>query len=306
MNTARKYDKETEHSIIVTDSGLGGFSVFSDIVTQIEKHSPWESVRLLYFNAWPAPHRGYNHYSSEKKRIRIFNHALLRMDLFKPDLILIACNTLSVIYPHTRFYSTSDTIVEGIVDHGINILHQHLAADPDSVAVILGTPTTVEAGSHEKGLIARGIQPERIFSTGCTNLAGWIERKPFSKKVTDMIHLFAEQTGKQLKGFPGNIYAGLCCTHFGYKEEIFNQAFNRFFSGKVTFLNPNTVMADTVFKSRTSRKFTDPSVDIGIVSKAEWSREQIESCFRMMPDMSRSARKALKSYSLDRELFQVD
>lgn len=299
-------DSAVDRSILVTDSGLGGLSVFNQIANQLEQYSPWESVRLVYFNAWPAPHRGYNHFDTPEKKVRVFSNALYSMLEFKPDQILIACNTLSVIYPDTEFSRLSDTPAEGIVDHGVNMLYEKLSADPGSVAVILGTPTTIEAKSHETGLIRMGIAPDRIINLGCTNLAGWIEREPFSGEVKAMIQTFVKQLAERLAGFTGDIYAGLCCTHFGYKEALFQQAFDEHINTRVTFLNPNNRMAENVFASIGEQIFSAPRIHRQIVSKAVWSKEQINAYVRLMPDMSDTTKDALTSYTLNEQLFSAD
>lgn len=306
MKPTDKTDTPAAHSIVITDSGLGGLSVFNDIANRLEQSSPWPSVQLVYFNAWPAPHRGYNHFDTKEKRARVFSNALSRMLDFDPHRILIACNTLSVIYPHTPFCESARTPVEGIVDHGVNLFYENLAADPGSVAVILGTPTTIEAKSHETGLIRLGIQPERIINIGCTNLAGWIEREPFSEAVTQMIKTFVKEAGHKLGNFNGPIYAGLCCTHFGYKEALFKQAFAEFVSDKVTLLNPNVRMAGRIFESAGQEGISPARIHRRIVSKAVWTDEQIEGVIELMPDMSDPTRAALKNYTLDPRLFSVD
>ena len=231
------------HSILVTDSGLGGLSVFNDIARRLEKESPWEQVRLTYVNAWPAPHRGYNHYPTPEKKAEVFNNAMEAMAAYEPDRILIACNTLSVVYTETRFARTTRIPVEGIVDHGVRMLHKRLDADPGSKAVIFGTPTTAEARSHEKGLVDLGTDKNRIITVACTNLAGYIEREPFSTKVADTIEGFVKETADRLNGSGGRVYAGLCCTHFGYRKALFSQAFQNHFKGCAALLNPSERMA---------------------------------------------------------------
>lgn len=293
-----------KRSILVTDSGLGGLSVFNELAKRVLQESPWPGVRLTYVNAWPAPHRGYNHFETDERRFRVFGNALESMRAFDPDLILIACNTLSVIYPHTRF--SAGIPVRGIVDDGVEMLYQRLKADPESVAVILGTPTTTRAKSHETGLMNLGIPKDRIINTGCTDLAGWIEREPFSEQVGRMIQRFARETGEKLKGFNGNVYAGLCCTHFGYRQALFQSAFDRFVPGRTTFLNPNIRMAEKA--TEPDGKQGTPLVDLSveIVSQAQWRDEQIRAYTELMTDMPEAVRNGLENYRLDPELFSTD
>lgn len=306
MNSANTHDTALTRSILITDSGLGGLSVFNDIANHLENGSPWEKVKLVYFNAWPAPHRGYNHFDTPEKRAVIFNNALNAMDEYHPDLILIACNTLSVIYPHTQFFKSSNTLVDGIVDHGVEMMVEKLKADPKGVAVIFGTPTTIDAKSHETKLIRLGIEKDRIVNIGCTNLAGWIEREPFSETVGQMINTFVEQAAKRLGSFTGNVYAALCCTHFGYRQALFEQAFTQFITGKVTILNPNIQMAQQMFKSGDQTRFFPTKIDMQIVSKAVWEEGLLDAYEKLLTHISPATRDALRHYKRDDNLFSVD
>ncbi len=293
-------------SILVTDSGLGGLSVFNHIANRLAQKSPWQKAKLIYFNAWPAPHRGYNHFATKEKRARVFSNALHAMAAFDPDVILIACNTLSVIYPHTEFCSVSGIRVEGIVDHGVQMVHEKLAADPGSMAVILGTPTTIEAASHKSALKRMGVAEDRIVDIGCTNLAGWIEREPFSETVDEMIRECVRQTAAKLGDFGGNVYAALCCTHFGYRQELFARAFARQVRAKVTLLNPNIRMAQQLLAPADDARAPANHVEMQIVSKAQWTDEQVAAYLRLLPGISAATRQALTNYRLDHQLFSVE
>ncbi len=306
MNPGNAVDSSSTQSILVTDSGLGGLSVFNDIANRLEKGSPWQKVKLIYFNSWPAPHRGYNHYDTKEKKEQVFNNALYAMDEYQPDRILIACNTLSVIYPNTRFSNSSGTLVEGIVDHGVKMIYEKLTGDPDSVAVIFGTPTTIDARSHENALANMGIERDRIINIGCTDLAGWIERQPFSDTVNQMIREYVKTADTELGNFNGRIYAALCCTHFAYRQTLFEQAFTEILGGKVTVLNPNIRMAHQVFECFEQIAFLPTRVDLQIVSKAIWEDEQIEAYLRLLADISPSTRNALENYERNDQLFSVD
>jgi glutamate racemase len=293
-------------SILVTDSGLGGLSVFNRIAAHLADQSAWPGVDLTYFNAWPAPMRGYNHFDTLERRVRVFDNALRAMDRFDPDQILIACNTLSVIYPHTPFARETNKQVREIVSHGVEMLFEHLARDPSSVAVVFGTPSTVEAASHEKGLRALGISKERILSIGCTNLAGYIEREPFSDIVGQTIDQFVGEAARQLEDTSGPVHAALCCTHFGYRETLFRRAFDHHMNRPVTLSDPNIRMADQVLESRGKPAFERPCIRVKIVSQAVWQKEQIQAYLKLMPDMTEAVREALLNYEHNDTLFSVE
>lgn len=69
---------------------------------------------------------------------------------YVPDLILIACNTLSVVYPHTEFSKNTKTKVLGIVEFGVEQVLEELKKNPDYDVIITGTNTTIESRDHEK------------------------------------------------------------------------------------------------------------------------------------------------------------
>ncbi len=296
----------SEASILVTDSGLGGLSVFNRIASQLADNSVWPGVDLTYFNAWPAPMRGYNHFETLERRVRVFDNALRAMDRFDPDQILIACNTLSVIYSHTPFARETNKKVREIVSHGVEMLFEHLARDPSSMAVVFGTPSTAQAASHEKGLRALGISKERILSIGCTNLAGYIEREPFSDIVGQTIDHFVGEAACQLEGTLGPVHAALCCTHFGYRQTLFRQAFDQHMNRPVTLSNPNIRMADEVFEPLGKQRIERPDIRVKIVSQAVWKKEQIEAFLKLMPDMTQAVREALLNYEHNDTLFSVE
>lgn len=300
-------EHKSKLSLLVTDSGLGGFSVFSDIAGQLEASSPWQNVDLTYFNAWPSPHKGYNHFPTPEKRAQIFNNAMEAMMAFSPEKILIACNTLSVIYPKTEFSKTTDIPVEGIVDHGVTMMTERLNSDQDSRAVIFGTPTTIKARSHETGLIDSGIDRNRIINIACTNLAGFIEREPFSNTVGELIDTFVKEASDRLADFSGPVYAALCCTHFGYRQSLFQEAFEKYYPGKVTLLNPNVRMAQEALSQAGSKENQEKTqLNLKVVSQAVWSDEQIEGCLKLLANCSGSVKTALRNYEQNTHLFSVD
>lgn len=306
MSAQNKDTRLEEITLVVTDSGLGGFSVFNDIAGRLLERSPWSTGHLIYINAWPAPHKGYNHFKTEERRARVFNNAMAAMAAFQPDRILIACNTLSVIYPQTQFAQNTPVPVEGIVDHGIQMLYEKLIADPDSKAIVLGTPATAAAKSHEKGLVRKGISKDRIVNVGCTDLAGFIEREPFSPKVEQAIHRFIRETAEQMKGFSGNIQAALCCTHFGYRQEIFASAFEQYFTAPVAILNPNIRMADQVFAGMDTDDNHPVDIRMKVISKAVWGDEQISAYQKLIPNMPEQVNEALQCWEHNDGLFLTD
>ncbi len=297
-------------TVLVTDSGLGGMSVFAQLANHLKKKSAWQDVSMVYFNAWPEQDRGYNHYVTMDQRAMVFNNALNAMENFQPDIILIACNTLSVIYPFTHYSQNPGSKVSGIVNHGVQLIHKNLMAHPDSQVIIFGTPTTVAEKSHQKQLIKMGVNPGRITNQGCINLAGKIERNPFSNSVPEMINANVKEAVSNMKEPKGKVYAALCCTHFGYCQDLFYKALSGHVEGGVVILNPNQRMADQVMEDPVVEDWdkTDtfsPDIDMRVVSRVFWEPERIDAYIRLLKDVSPETIKALAGYELNPDLFEV-
>lgn len=293
-----------EHQrILVTDSGLGGLSVFAGVARNLEQSSPWPRVSMIYFNAWPEEKRGYNHFPDMEMRARVFNNALNAMAAYGPDTLAIACNTLSVIYPFTSFSKTTGIPVRGIVQDGINLILAHMT-DPDSVLILFGTPTTISTRTHWKILTAGGMDPSRIVEQGCVNLAGKIERTPFSGEVDQMIRENVAQAVSRLDKKGGRVHAALCCTHFGYRKDCFREAFESLTDRDVVILDPNERMAGQI--AGTGRAGIRAAIDMTIVSRIPWEPERISAYHDLFATVSPATAQALERYQLKPDLFAVE
>ena len=150
-----------------------------------------------------------------------------------------------------------------------------------------------------------GIAPERIITQGCINLAGKIERDPFSSDVSQMIDINVKEAALQLSSFKGKVFAALCCTHFGYCTEQFSQALARDTKSEASILNPNTRMANMALEPNTSGQKPFPEIDMKIVSRVFWEESRIKAYEKLLGQVSPQTIEALKSYTWDKNLFQV-
>ena len=293
-----------EQTLLITDSGLGGLSVFTEIANQLKTGSPWKMVNLIYFNAWPESHRGYNHFPDMATRARVFHNAMNAMADYKPHRIFIACNTLSVIYPETPFSRETDIEVTGIVADGAEMIHEQMIQTPDSRVIIFGTPTTTSARSHEMRLKEMGIQGNRIYNQGCVDLAGKIERNPFSDIVPEMIDDNVRQAAEKMGNTGSRVFAALCCTHFGYCRNLFIEAMKKHITRDVVILNPNEAMARRALKQE--KAVTDhPQINFHIVSRIPWEDTRIKAYSRLLEKISPETVTALGQYELNPTLFSV-
>jgi glutamate racemase len=215
--------------IAVTDSGLGGLSVFAHLAKFISEKKNFPDCDLVFFNAIPYSGFGYNLLSSNQEKALVFNEVLTGIEEhFNPDLIIIACNTLSVIYPDTHFANTTITEVLDIVQFGVQDILTVLNSEPKSNALLLGTPTTIFSDIHKKLLIKEGIQSSRIYTVPCPKLESVIQLDPTSEKTKDSIKTcLSEVINKEFQSRE-KVYAGLFCTHYSYAKYLFKEIFDEF------------------------------------------------------------------------------
>jgi glutamate racemase len=290
-------------SLVIADSGMGGLSICADIVSGLEARRSDRAVSLTYFNAWPEQDRGYNLLPGMAERIRVFDRALTAMLRFHPDRILIACNTLSAIYPHTPFSKQAPVPVVGIIDFGVDLIHAYLSARAESRVIILGTPATIEADTHRARLVERGIDAERIVCQPCDRLAGEIEKDPEGATVRAMVESCIRQAAVRVPDRRGPVAAALCCTHYGYSQRVFEAALRSVFEGPITILNPNKAMSDAMLADFAPPGQKDARIDLKVVSRIVWSGEKIEAIARLLEATSPLTASALRQYRHDPDLF---
>lgn len=278
--------------VIVCDSGLGGLN----IAAHFFEHNTFqkESCELIYFNAYPEPDRGFNKLSSERAQEELFRNVLEGMKTFSPDLCLIACNTLSIVYDRLKKWYAPSFPVIGIVDTAVECMFNALKNDPESSILILGTKSTVESGVYANRLIGRGIEKYRIKALACPGLATLIESDPLSAEVEKSITCYADSAVELFERRDPKIYCALCCTHFGFAAEIWKQKFSAVFSNFSGVVNPNDFLGSD-YSAQTLQYQSRISFFPG-------SRENMSRWFaKTVPQIT----EALNSARHNPELFQL-
>ena len=289
---------------IVTDSGLGGLSICARIERNLRLGGPGRDVRITYFNAWPDPRSGYNSLPDMQSRADAFNKALVRMGQFEPDQIVLACNTLSILYGLTTFSRATRVPVMGIVDAGLDLFLEAMRSHRDAPIVLMGTRTTIESNTHRGGLVRNGIPAERIFVQACHGLAAAIERDPDASTVAELTeHCLSEACGRLPRG--GTLFVGLCCTHYNYIGDAIRLAAERLSGRQVLILDPNLRLADraTGGETRGSLEPAGRVVEVEVISKVELDDNQRRLIARRVEPVSAVTALALLSYSRDPDLF---
>lgn len=295
---------QDEWRVVLTDSGLGGLSICAALARRLSVAAENRPVRLTYVNAWPEPGRGYNDLPDIETRAAVFDGALAAMMAFRPGLILIACNTLSVVYERTAFSRAPAAPVAGIIDAGVDLFAEALGRKPDAPLVLFGTRTTIGSGEHVRRLALRGVDAGRVLPVACHGLAGAIDKDP---GAPDLAGLVDECVGRALRGrTPGGpLFAGLACTHYGYVADLFRASFDRHNVTVTEILDPNRSLVDALVPAGPG---PGPGgaravLQVEVVSKVELPLAQRQAVAdRLHPESTRTA-SALLVYSFRPELF---
>ncbi|HSL61245.1 MAG TPA: aspartate/glutamate racemase family protein [Desulfotignum sp.] len=305
------------HTIVVTDSGLGGLSVFAGIAAGLARTAPGSGIHLIYVNAWPETDKGYNHYPDMARKAAVFDQALAAMARFRPDALVIACNTLSVIYPHTGFSRTARIPVYDIIDPGVDLAAQALKQDPKTCVILFGTPTTADAQLHARRLARQGFDTARMVSQGCADLAGTIERNPFDPAIDALIRDNVDQAMSKQAPPCQQTAAVLCCTHFGYCRDRFASALARHTGSVPRILDPNQDLADQVVTETEkilalsgAGQGTGPAVqtsglDLAVFSRVPWDPKKIHAFAALFESLTPQVARALKNYRYNPDLFHI-
>jgi len=301
----REILKKEKIKIIITDSGLGGMSVCAGIEEKLREVKSFREVELIFFNALPEKGSGYNSMPSIERKAEVFNDALISMEeKYSPDLILIACNTLSVVYPYTKFSVESKTPVLGIVDFGVELVLNEIKKDENSEVILLGTQTTINSESHKKKLIEKGIDEEKIVSQACPGLETEIQNAPKGESTLGMLELYVAEAADQLSNEDTPVYAALCCTHYGFASDAFLTSFKGVTNREVTILNPNGAMIDAIVIEENVDRYPDIKINARVVSRALISDNEKESISEIIKPYAPLSSRALIEYRYDPDLFK--
>ncbi len=306
IKSDRDFYEKKEVRILITDSGLGGISVTAGLEEKLFNLKIWDKVELIFFNALPSANYRYNDLPSMEEKARIFNIALEKMEeKYVPDLILIACNTLSVVYPHTEFSKNTKTKVLGIVEFGVEQVLEELKKNPDYDVIITGTNTTIESRDHEKILTEKGINKERIVNQACAGLESEIQHNPQSDLVYGMIELYLDEGVNRLKDKNNKTIVSLCCSHYGFSENYFTEIIKELNNANSIVLNPNNRMIEEVAKEEFRNRAVTSEIKVLVVSRAEITREERESIGNFIEPYAERTANALKNYGYIPDLFNI-
>jgi len=300
----RFFEKDSVN-IIVTDSGLGGLSVAADVVERLQNSGVFKSAKVTFFNAQPHLKSGYNKMKTTEQKVKIFNNALEAMEQkFAPDIILIACNTLSVIYEYTNYSKRAEIPVVGIVETGVNLIKSKLDEKENADVIIFATKTTVKQDKHRSQLKKMAIVDERMQTQACPKLAGEIERGSQSDTTKALVEKYVNQALAEREDSDKPLFISYNCTHYGYVNDLFKQAFLDRGIEVAGFLDPNPLMADFIFAKDKLNHYPSTQVNVRIVSQPELTPGKIASIYELISLQSDKTAEAMFEYEFVPEFFE--
>jgi glutamate racemase len=286
--------------LVIADSGVGGLTVCAGIEKALRESG--RGARLTYVNAWPEQGRGYNDLPDMAARARRFDTALRRMADMAPDRIVIACNTLSIVYEHTAFGASASVPVQGIVDAGVDLFERALALRPLSSIVLLGTRTTIQSGVHRERLLRASVAPDRVAAASCHGLAAAIERDPDGADTAALIATCAAGASEAAR--PGEpLLAGLCCTHYGLIADRLGPAIAERSGRETVTLDPNAELASGVAAGVPAAATPGDTISVEMVSKVSLGDDQRRKVAALIAHVSPATADALRQYRHDPGLF---
>ncbi len=228
-------------NIVFTDSGLGGLSIMTDFVKRLQEKEIPGDFDITFFNALPCDGVGYNRRTDTQEKTDIFNRALFSIrEKQNPDIIAIACNTLSALYPKTQFSKKPQTNVIEIIAVGRKILTYFRQENSELPVFILATPTTIKANAYNS-IIGNS------YTIAAGNLASEIELDINSMDVKKTVEKVFEEI-RILDTKTKDIVLFLGCTHYSYILDLWNKMALDYGYNVVKVLDPAEFFNDHLSK----------------------------------------------------------
>jgi glutamate racemase len=292
--------------LLITDSGVGGLSVCAFAEEFLRTHDIGEPVRLTYVNASPENDFGYNSMASRKEKLDNFDRFLhIIAEKYSPDLIYVACNTLSVLMADTEFAKNTTLPMRGIVETGVNLLVRDLRKFPDSTVAIFGTETTINEQTYSDLLKMNGIDESRIVAQACPSLADTISEDLRGLDAQAKIKEYVcEAVRKSLHPKTRHL-TYLACTHYGYRKDLFFAAFEEH-EVHTQIFNPNEIVVEDLFVSSglyEIKSGQESAVDMEFVARYRIPETALETISFFLGGIAPRTIQAFTNYTYVPELF---
>jgi glutamate racemase len=295
--------------IVVTDSGFGGLSIAAEVYEWLKDQSFSVPIEIKYVNALPDTGKGYNTISDNLAKIHNFNRLLDSIEaLFQPDIVVIACNTLSVLVSQTAYHFENRQKILDILDSGTTSVLSLLEHTNDNSLIIFGTETTINSGFHWNYFLENKYCISRVIAQSCPGLASKIENNPNSAATLNIIRQSVQAALQNLLPTEDtNIYAILACTHYSYVADHFKNEFLSNRINNIQIIDPNINLISDIKSHLTKYVKHDDSLKRGIklevISKVRIPDRELRSIIDLLKFKSADTVQALVNYQHIPDLF---
>ncbi len=290
--------------ILITDSGVGGLSVCAYAERFLRTGgSPVEPVRLTFANAAPENDYGYNSMPTREEKLSTFNRFLHNVtERYAPDHIYVACNTLSVLLPEIPFARDRELPVRGILETATDQLMRRIERGQNQVIIVLGTPTTIETGTYTRMLAERGFDPARIISQACPGLADTISEDRQGEATASAIMNWVRKATARMPDSGSTVLACLACTHYGYRRDLFAQAFATLgISAQV--VNPNEDAVSDLWLPAVKPSAEPCDIPVEFITRYAVPVATLETLTHFLEEISPRTVEALQNFTHVPDLF---
>lgn len=289
--------------VALIDSGLGGLSIMAEAASRLEQRKIYRHVNLVFFNALFSSEGGYNALPTREARLKMLDRVLASLEKkVQPDLILVACNTLSTLYPFTDFAQKTKIPVLEIITPGVNLIVERLRQEPEAVAIILATPVTIEEDTHRQLLLNQGLASKRLIPQACPELELFIEKNPEGEETALLISAFLNEAVAKIPQPWPPVILSLNCTHYGYSLILWERAAQE--NGlNFVLINPNSRLIDLWLKPDLRPRFSKTTLKVSCLSKVPIEEEKRQAIAPFLRKISPLTAEALLKYSFDPALF---
>jgi glutamate racemase len=281
----------------ITDSGVGGLSVCAEVEARLRQSPVEEDIEIIYLNAAIEDDYSYNSMPDRHTRLQAFDRFLNSVhEKYRPDLLFIACNTLSVLYQDSCFDRHRHKPIEGIVLSGIREMLAEFENARDLAFIVFATPTTIEEGVYGKALREYGVPARQVIEQACPGLPDAISNDGSGLLAFELLGKFVPAALEQFDSTPKNLVAFLGCTHYGYQAAQFDRVL-RALAPTAKVLDPNRGAVETIL----SRLKTHPAhgnLTVEFVSRYVIPDVVISSLSGYIGERAPATLRALKNFTL--------
>lgn len=286
----------------ITDSGVGGLSVCAEVEAGLRRAPVAEDLEIIYLNAALRDDFSYNAMATRREKLEAFDRFLGNVaERYRPDLLYIACNSLSVLFRDPYFDRHRRLPTDGIIDTGTREVLSALEGRDDSAVIVFATPTTVEEGVYRQNLLDAGIAPERIVQQACPGLPDAISNDFTGGQARALLESFVPAALGQFRSVPAEASAFLGCTHYGYQAGLFEELLGEGVES-ARAIDPNRSAAVDIL-GRVPSPLGGGAVNIRFISPYLVPEKPLASLAHYLGERAPRTLEALRTHTLDTGLY---